>query len=251
MKLRFKKYFSEFLGTMLLVFFGCGASIAVGIDHKKGVGYLLTALAFGLALTVLYYGISRISGCHLNPAVSLSMLIVKRIDIFDFIGYLIAQFAGAFAACGIMTYIFWGRYDTYGSNVIYNNDPFASILIEVILTTVFVCLVLFTSKNEKGTAGIMQGLALLFVHVFGIQFTGTSVNPARSLAPAVFAGGDALREVWVFIVAPLLGAALAALIFLIFDEKDEKHSEKQKIETEEALTVESTAEENTEKSENE
>ncbi len=225
MKLRFKKYFSEFLGTMMLVIFGCGASIAVGTDYKNGVGYLLTALAFGLALTALFYGLSKISGCHLNPAVSLSMLISKRIDIFDFLGYMIAQFAGAFAACGIMTYMFWGHTGNYGANVFYDNDPFNSILIEVLLTMVFVCVVLSTSKNEPKASGALQGLALTLVHVFGIQLTGTSVNPARSLAPAVFAGEEALSEVWVFILAPFIGAALAALLFDLFEDNGKECKE--------------------------
>lgn len=212
MKERFKNYFAELLGTMFLVLFGCGTAMAVGTSAKQGSGYIITALSFGLVLVALAYSICKKSGCHINPSVSLAMLMIGKLRIGDFIGYAIAQFAGSFAACGLLTAIFYGHTGRYGANMFYDDNPWISLLIEVLLTFIFVCVVVVTSQSDAYShlSGILSGIALTLVHLFGIHLTGTSVNPARSLAPAVFAGETALSECWVFIVSPLLGAALAA-----------------------------------------
>lgn len=209
-----KKYVAEFIGTFVLVFFGCGTAVMVGCSSEAGSGYLLTALAFGLVIVAMAYSIGNISGCHINPAVSIAMLISKKMDIKDFAGYVVAQCIGATAGAGVLA-AFVGRDSGLGANGLYNGNIGLSLLIEVILTFVFVIAILgVTSKVENGAvAGIVIGLSLTLVHILGIAFTGTSVNPARSLGPALLAGGDALSCVWVFIVAPLVGGALAALCY--------------------------------------
>ncbi len=209
-----KKYVAEFIGTFVLVFFGCGTAVMVGCSSEAGSGYLLTALAFGLVIVAMAYSIGNISGCHINPAVSIAMLISKKMDIKDFAGYVVAQCIGATAGAGVLA-AFVGRESGLGANGLYNGNIGLSLLIEVILTFVFVIAILgVTSKVENGAvAGIVIGLSLTLVHILGIAFTGTSVNPARSLGPALLAGGSALSCVWVFIVAPLVGGALAALCY--------------------------------------
>lgn len=207
-----KKYVAEFIGTFVLVFFACGTACAVGCGVEGG--YLLTALAFGLVIVAMAYSIGNISGCHINPAVSIAMLVSGKLSIVDFAGYVIAQFAGAIAGAAGLLALF-GSESNLGSNALYNNDIVASLLIEVVLTFVFVLAILgVTSKVENGSvAGIVIGLSLTLVHILGIHFTGTSVNPARSFGPALLAGGDSLSCVWVFIVAPLVGGVLAALVY--------------------------------------
>ena len=209
-----KKYLAEFLGTMVLVVLACGTAVAVGCDAASGSGYLLTALAFGLVIVAMAYSIGNVSGCHINPAVSIAMLVSKRMSLKDFIGYVIAQFAGAIAGAAILGAIF-GMDCGFGANALYDGDILKSLLIEVILTFVFVLAILgVTSKIKNGAvAGIVIGLTLTLVHILGIALTGTSVNPARSFGPALFAGGEALSCVWVFIVAPLVGGVLAALVY--------------------------------------
>ena len=209
-----KKYVAEFIGTFVLVFFGCGTAVMVGCSSEAGSGYLLTALAFGLVIVAMAYSIGNISGCHINPAVSIAMLISKKMDIKDFAGYVVAQCIGATAGAGVLA-AFVGRESGLGANGLYNGNIGLSLLIEVILTFVFVIAILgVTSKVENGAvAGIVIGLSLTLVHILGIAFTGTSVNPARSLGPAHLAGGSALSCVWLFIVAPLVGGALAALCY--------------------------------------
>ena len=210
--LSLKKYVAEFIGTFVLVFFACGTACAVGCDVTGG--YLLTALSFGLVIVAMAYSIGNISGCHINPAVSIAMLISGKMTAIDFIGYIVAQFAGAIAGAAGLLALF-GSESTLGSNALYNNDIIASLIIEVVLTFVFVLAILgVTSKTENGSvAGIVIGLSLTLVHILGIHFTGTSVNPARSFGPALLAGGESLSCVWVFIVAPLAGGALAALVY--------------------------------------
>ncbi len=210
--LSLKKYVAEFIGTFVLVFFACGTACAVGCDVTGG--YLLTALSFGLVIVAMAYSIGNISGCHINPAVSIAMLISGKMTAIDFIGYIVAQFAGAIAGAAGLLALF-GSESNLGSNALYNNDIIASLIIEVVLTFVFVLAILgVTSKTENGSvAGIVIGLSLTLVHILGIHFTGTSVNPARSFGPALLAGGESLSCVWVFIVAPLAGGALAALVY--------------------------------------
>lgn len=209
-----KKYIAEFIGTFVLVLFACGTAVAVGCSSEMGSGYLLTALAFGLVIVAMAYSIGNISGCHINPAVSIAMLVSGKLSVKDFIGYVVAQVAGAIAGAAVLLPIF-GADCGFGANALYQDNIGLSILIEVILTFVFVIAILgVTSKTENGAvAGLVIGLTLTLVHILGIALTGTSVNPARSIGSAVFAGGAALSNVWVFIVAPLVGGVLAALVY--------------------------------------
>lgn len=209
-----KKYVAELIGTFVLVFFACGTAAVVGCDAVNGAGYLLTALAFGLVIVAMAYSIGNISGCHINPAVSIAMLVSGKMSVKDFIGYVVAQFVGATAgAAALMAFV--GKESGLGANALYNGNIGSSIVIEIILTFVFVLAILgVTSKKEYGNvAGLVIGLALVLVHILGISFTGTSVNPARSFGPALFVGGDALKNVWVFIAAPLAGGVLAAIVW--------------------------------------
>ena len=224
----FKKYIAEFIGTFVLVFFGCGTAVVVGCDSVQGAGYLTTALAFGLVIVAMAYSIGNISGCHINPAVSLAMLISGKMKILDFVGYVIAQCLGSIAASAAMLAIF-GNDCGFGANSTNNFGVVISLIAEVILTFVFVLAILgVTSKPEySSVAGIVIGLALVLVHILGIGITGTSVNPARSIGPAIFAGGTALSSVWVFIVGPLAGGALAAVVYGLLDKKKADKKEEQ------------------------
>ena len=215
-----KKCTAEFIGTFVLVFFACGTAAVVGCSAESGTGYLLTALAFGLVIVAMAYSIGNISGCHINPAVSIAMLVSGKLSVKDFIGYLIAQFAGATAGAAVLM-AFVGKESGLGANALYEGNIALSILIEIILTFVFVIAILgVTSKIENSAvSGIVIGLTLTLVHILGISFTGTSVNPARSFGPALFVGGDALANVWVFLVAPLIGGVLAALVYKFLDSK--------------------------------
>jgi aquaporin Z len=209
-----KKYIAEFIGTAVLVILGCGTAMLVGCDAANGGGYILTALAFGLVIVGMAYSVGNISGCHINPAVSLGVLIVGKMNVKDFIGYVAAQFLGVIAGAAVLMAIV-GVDSGLGANGLYNGNAGLSFVIEVILTFVFVIAILgVTSKQENGAvAGIVIGLALVLVHILGISFTGTSVNPARSFGPALLVGGEALANVWVFIVAPLVGGVLAAVVY--------------------------------------
>lgn len=207
-----KKYFAEFIGTFVLVLFACGTAV---ITKCAGVGYLLTALAFGLVIVAMAYSIGNVSGCHINPAVSIAMLVSGKMSFKDFIGYIVAQFAGATAGAWLLMQIV-GKESGLGTNKLCGDGKYwQTIVIEVILTFVFVIAILgVTSKKEySSVAGVVIGLTLTLVHIFGIAITGTSVNPARSFGPALFVGGAALSNVWVFIVAPLIGGVLAALVY--------------------------------------
>ena len=219
-----KKYIAECLGTLVLVVFACGAAVVTGCGTEAGGlgAYLITALAFGLVIVAMAYSIGNVSGCHINPAVSIAMLVSGKMTVKDFCGYVVAQFVGATAGAGILAYIF-GKDCGFGANGLYNNDVFKSLIIEIILTFVFVIAILgVTSKIQNGAvAGIVIGLSLTLVHILGIGLTGTSVNPARSFGPALFAGGAALSNVWVFIVAPLVGGVLAALAYRFLAGKEQ------------------------------
>ncbi len=207
-----KKFFAEFIGTFVLTAFGCGTAVVAQCSTDNYAGYLITALAFGLSIVAMAYSIGNVSGCHINPAVSLGVLINGGMNGAEFIKYVIAQCLGGLAAGGFLTFLF--SPDTgLGSNGLYKGNAGTSIVIEIVLTFVFVlCVLGVTSKAEfSKVAGLVIGGALTFVHLFGIGLTGTSVNPARSLV-AVFAGGSALSCLWVFIVAPLIGAVLAAAV---------------------------------------
>lgn len=222
-----RKYVAEFIGTFVLVLFACGTAAVTGCSTDvKDVSYLLTALAFGLVIVAMAYSIGNISGCHINPAVSIAMLVNGKLSIKDFIGYILAQFAGGIAGAATLLAIF-GKELTeeigLGANGLYNNDAKVSFIIEIILTFVFVITILgVTSKKENSSsAGIVIGLTLTLVHIFGIHFTGTSVNPARSLGPAIFSGSEAIGCVWVFLIAPFIGGLLAALVYKFLAPEEE------------------------------
>ena len=214
-----KKYLAEFLGTFVLVLFACGTAAVVGASSQFGTGYLLVALAFGLVIVAMAYSIGNVSGCHINPAVSLAMLINGKLSRMDFVGYVVAQCIGALAGAGVLA-LFIGKASGLGTNALYNGSIWKSLLVEIILTFVFVFVILgVTSKpNYSSVAGLVIGLTLTLVHIFGIAFTGTSVNPARSFGPAILVGGQSLKCLWVFIVAPLIGGALAAYAYRFLDD---------------------------------
>ena len=218
-----KKYVAEVIGTFVLVLLGCGTAMLVGCDAKNGGGYILTALAFGLVIVGMAYCVGNISGCHINPAVSLAVLLSGGMTFTDFIGYVVSQCLGAIAGAGTLKLIFdLGdvTYMTggYGANGLagVNGNAGAGLIVEIVLTFIFVLTILgVTSKNAKhgSFGGLIIGLTLTLVHIFGIGLTGTSVNPARSLGPAILAGGDAVSNLWVFIVGPFIGAAIAAVVY--------------------------------------
>ena len=209
-----KKFIAEFIGTFVLVLFGCGTAAVVHCSADPNVAYLLTALAFGLSIVAMAYSIGNISGCHVNPAVSIGMLASGRMGFGSFLGYVIFQCLGAIAAAAVLMSLL-GTESGLGANALYHNCVCASLLVEGILSFVFVLAVLgATAKASNGAvAGLVIGLSLTLVHILGISFTGTSVNPARSLGPALFMGGSALDSLWVFIAAPLVGGLLAAIVY--------------------------------------
>lgn len=231
-----KKYIAEFIGTMVLVILGCGTAMLVGCDAANGGGYILTALAFGLVIVGMAYCVGNISGCHINPAVSLGVLISGGMSVSDFIGYVIAQCLGALTGASVLAIIFGvgGVTDMtggFGSNGLagVNDSIVAGLLVEVVLTFIFVLTILGVTSKKAGHgsfAGIVIGLTLTLVHILGIGLTGTSVNPARSLGPAIIAaltGNTApIACVWVFIVGPLAGAALAALVYKFLESEKAK-----------------------------
>jgi len=216
-----KKYCAEFIGTMVLVLFACGTAVMANCSMEQPASYLATALAFGLVIVAMAYSIGNVSGCHINPAVSIAMLVSKKMSVTDFIGYVIAQFAGAIAGAALLGY-FTGSFESLGQNALYNGDVLKSLIIEAVLTCVFVLAILgVTSKKEYGkVAGLVIGGSLTLVHLLGIPFTGTSVNPARSFGPALLSGN--LGDVWVFILAPLVGGVLAACIWALIKPEEEK-----------------------------
>lgn len=209
MKINFRACIAELIGTCVLVFFGCGTACVIGCDVTGG--YLATAVAFGLVIVAMAYSIGNISGCHINPAVTLGLFIANKISLKDSVSYWVSQFIGGIIGGGLLL-IFFPKSSGLGTNGLYDGNIVKSLLIEIILTFVFVLAILGVTSKVKNDqiAGLVIGLTLTLVHILGIGFTGTSVNPARSFGPALFAGGDALKNVWVFIVAPLIGAAIAA-----------------------------------------
>ena len=222
-----KKYIAEFIGTAVLVILGCGTAMLVGCSSESGSGYILTAMAFGLVIVGMAYCIGNISGCHINPAVSLGVLLSGGMEKKDFIGYVIAQCLGALAGSLILAIIFsTGNVNDmtggFGSNGLagVNGSFVAGLIVEIVLTFIFVLTILGVTDqkaNHGSFAGIVIGLTLTLVHILGIGLTGTSVNPARSLGPAIAAaisGNTApIGALWVFIVGPLVGGALAALVY--------------------------------------
>ena len=244
-----KKYVAECIGTMVLVIFGCGTAMLTG-PGSSGAAYIATALAFGLTIVAMAYSVGNISGCHINPAVSFGVFITGGISLKDFIGYIIAQFTGALTGTGILAMI-WGmggitdqtgKPDTvlgiktgtlglngFGANTMdgVDGNHFAGFFVEIILTAIFVFAILgVTSKKAKhgSFGGIVIGLTLTVVHLFGIGLTGTSVNPARSFGPAFCAmcGGNfkPIAALWAFLLGPMIGAALAAIGYKFLESDD-------------------------------
>lgn len=224
-----KKYLAEFIGTFILVFLGTGTAVVLG-GYTGGtdtgfLGVLAIALAFGLSIVAGAYAIGHVSGCHVNPAVSLAVWMSGNLSAKEFGGYVIAQIIGAFAGSSFLAFLVasstslegygangYGELSAVGLNLA------GALAVEVVLTFIFVLAILgvTSSKATSHMGGLVIGFTLTLVHLIGIPLTGTSVNPARSLAPAFFAGSDALGQVWVFIAAPLIGAALAAVVFKSF-----------------------------------
>lgn len=206
-----KKYVAECIGTCVLVLVACG--VAVLTSNAVGI-----ALAFGLVVVAMAYSIGNVSGCHINPAVSVGMAFAGKMEWKECAKYVVAQVIGAIIGAALLGY-FLGSFEVLGANSfdgrLLDGDIIKALLIEAILTFIFVLTILgVTDKKENGhITGLIIGLTLTLVHLIGIPFTGTSVNPARSLGPAIFEGSEALSQVWVFILAPLVGAYLAALCY--------------------------------------
>ena len=229
-----KKYIAEFIGTFILVFIGCGTAMLVGCDSTYGCGYLLTALAFGLAIVAMAYGTGNISGGHVNPAVSLAVFINGGLSVIDLCGYIIAQCLGATAGSGVLALIFnlgeledlTGGYATNGLSGV--SDSFAAgIIVETVATCIFIMTILGVTSKKQGHGsfgGLVIGLTLTAIHIATIGLTGTSVNPARSFGPALISDitGDrtALSTLIVFIAGPFLGATIGAFVHK-FLEKEE------------------------------
>lgn len=223
-----KKYSAELVGTLALVLIGCGSAAIAG----NYIGFTGISFAFGLTVMAMVYAIGSISGCHINPAVTIAMLVAGKIKGKDTLFYIIAQCIGAILGAGILWAIAGGLpgysldVNGLGQNGFGTGSPAgyslaACFLAEVVLTALFL-FVIFGSTHEKapkGFTGISIGFTLVLIHLVGIPITGTSVNPARSLGPAVFVGGDALAQLWVFIVAPIIGAVISALLWRYFFDK--------------------------------
>jgi aquaporin Z len=218
-----QRYLAEGVGTFVLVFGGCGSAVLAG----QQIGFLGVSLAFGLSLLAMAYAIGPISGCHINPAVTMGLLLSKKIDTKCAVGYVVAQVLGAIIAAGVLVLIAQGLptgYDPavaglaangYGAHSPGQYSLGAGFLVEVVLTALLVLTVLGATDPSApvGFAGIPIGLVLVLIHLVGIPVTNTSVNPARSIGPAVFVGGWALSQLWLFVLAPLLGAVLAAGLY--------------------------------------
>lgn len=224
-----KKYAAELIGTFALVLIGCGSAVIAG----KYVGFLGISLAFGLVLLAMVYAIGKISGCHVNPAVSIAMLVAGKMKGKDTIFYIIAQCVGAIIAAAILMAIATGKpgytvaagglgQNGYGAQSPAGYSMLACLVAEIVLTALFL-FVIFGSTNKRapeGFAGLSIGMSLVLIHIVGIPITGTSVNPARSLGPAVFVGGDALSQLWLFWVAPIIGGIIAAVIWKYAFDKE-------------------------------
>ncbi|MBY0597057.1 aquaporin [Bacillus bingmayongensis] len=219
-----KKGIAEFIGTFVLVLFGTGTAVLGGGIER--IGILGIAMAFGLSIVAMAYSIGTISGCHVNPAVSIAMFVNKRMNAMELSCYLLAQVLGGLLGTATLVTILKSSnmsLDNLGQNGFGKLGLSGSFLVEFVLTFVFI-LVIIAVTGKKGNAqlaGLVIGFTLVLVHLLGIPLTGTSVNPARSLAPALFAGGEAVSQLWVFIVAPILGGIVAAIVgkFVLNTEK--------------------------------
>ncbi|MDZ4762546.1 MAG: aquaporin Z [Alphaproteobacteria bacterium] len=220
-----KKLVAEFIGTFTLVLLGCGSAVLAG----DTVGQLGISLAFGLAIVAMAYGVGPISGCHVNPAVSFGAFVAGRMSLNDMVMYWVAQFLGALAGAGVLYVIATGQAgfempeewalgsNGWGEGYLGQYSMTAALVFEIVATFLFLVVILGSTQARAPAAfaGLAIGLTLAAIHIVGIQVTGVSVNPARSFGPAVFAQGAALSQLWLFIVAPLIGAGLAGLVFRI------------------------------------
>jgi len=232
-----KKFLAEFIGTFSLVLFGCGAAVIAGISQTGpgGIGLLGISIAFGFAVVAMAYAIGGISGCHINPAVTIGVLVAGRISVKDAGGYIVAQLLGAVLGAGVLYLIASGGYgwsmgewalgsNGWGEGYLGNYNTMSAFVAEAVFTCVFIFVILaVTSKYGNSTmAGLAIGVTLMLIHLVVIPVTGTSVNPARSFGPALFAGGKAMAQLWLFFVAPVFGAIVAALIWKFGFETTEK-----------------------------
>lgn len=211
-----KQFSAEFIGTMVLVLFGCGAAVLGPTPFDQ----LAVSMAFGLAIVAMAYGIGPVSGCHVNPAVSLAAFIAGRMSLKDMGLYWVAQILGGLAGAAILGHIASGGFASLGANGFEGGSPggygmHAALIFEIVATAIFVIVILGVTgpKGQGAFAGMAIGLTLAVIHIVGIQVTGVSVNPARSFGPAVLQGGEALSQVWLFFVAPAVGATIGALLF--------------------------------------
>jgi len=230
-----KKYAAELIGTFSLVLFGCGSAVIAGniAVGPAGIGLLGISIAFGFAVVAMAYAIGGISGCHINPAVTIGVLTAGKMEVKDAIGYIISQCIGAILGAGVLYLIAFGKpgfelpewglgANGWGEGYLAGYNTASAFIIETVMTFLFVFVILgTTSKFGNGAmAGLAIGVTLMLIHLVTIPVTGTSVNPARSLGPAIFSGGKALAQLWLFFVAPIIGAILAAIVWKFgFDEK--------------------------------
>jgi aquaporin Z len=229
-----KRAFAEFIGTFWLVFGGCGSAVLAAAFPSLGIGFVGVALAFGLTVLTMAYAIGHVSGCHLNPAVSVGLVVGKRFPVSELPMYVIAQLFGAVAGSGILYLIASGKEgfsltggfaaNGYGVHSPGGYALGAAMTAEVVLTFMFLMIILGATERRapQGFAPIAIGLGLTLIHLIGIPVTNTSVNPARSTGPALFVGGWALEQLWLFWLAPIAGAVLAGLVYSIFAEAPER-----------------------------
>jgi aquaporin Z len=224
---KLSKFSAEFFGTMVLVLMGCGSAVIAGANGTTGVGLLGISFAFGLSVVAMAYAIGHISGCHINPAISIGMVVAGRMKASEAALYIVAQVLGAILGAGILLLIASGKPEYnlaangLGQNGYEHGSPqhyslLAGAVAEVIFTFIFL-LVIFGSTSTKniygGFAGLSIGLCLVLIHIVGIPVTGVSVNPARSIGPALLVGGEALSQLWLFIVAPIVGSVASAVVW--------------------------------------
>ncbi len=227
-----KKLVAEFIGTLWLVLGGCGSAVLAAAYPELGIGFVGVSLAFGLTVVTMAYAIGHISGCHLNPAVSIGLWMGGRFDAKELPSYIIAQVLGGIAGAGILYLIASGKSgfevggfaaNGYGEHSPGGYDLFSALITEIVMTFMFLIIILGAthSKAPNGFAGLAIGLGLVLIHLISIPVTNTSVNPARSTSQAVFAGGWALQQLWLFWVAPIIGAILAGITYKFMSPEDE------------------------------
>lgn len=231
------KFIAEMLGTMVLVLMGCGSAVIAGADGTTGVGLLGISFAFGLSVVAMAYAIGHISGCHINPAISIAMVVAGRMKAKEAALYVAAQILGAILGAGILYLIVTNQLagfevkewafgaNGWGKGYLGEFNTTAAFIAEFVFTFIFLLVILGSTSTKNingGFAGLAIGLSLTLIHIVGIKITGVSVNPARSIGPAIFAGGEALSHLWLFIVAPVLGGIFAAFVYGFLIERPEK-----------------------------